>query len=175
MDPAERGVFLGRGTMSGKRVFDIADALGAQPQGSFQRISVYVADRDKDNKPVDVDAFIEAIMHLLAKNAGGVTRLPWSQGKFKVFPTDKTTGATLIDPSTGVPAEPYYTSEKTAILYSFVFDPDEFERQIDSLKLLLHDYGYSTNQAAVMFEYSGEIPGGGSYMRAYLITEYVTP
>jgi hypothetical protein len=158
--------------MSGSRVeFDMEAALGANPSKSFQKISLYLPNQDKERNLVpNIEVWIESGMHILADICEGVTRLPWSKGRYKVVPKDSNTGEPRTHPVT-----PYFIPEDTTILYSFIFNRVEFEARFNEIRNFLHDFGSSTNQDAVMVDYAGEGADGKFYTRAYYISQYVLP
>lgn len=149
-----------------KRVFNLSAALGADPGRSFQKISIYLPNKDRNNVAVpNLDVWVESGMQILADIATGVTQLPTCSGRFKIVERN---------PVTHEIQSVRYTVEDTTILYSYVFDKVEFEARFDEIRSFLHDFGQTTNQDSVMVEYTGEGPDGMAYTRAYYISNYVT-
>jgi hypothetical protein len=139
--------------------FDLAAELGAEPGFSVQKFTIYLPDRDKENKPVpDIEEYVEAAMELLLDINTGVTRLPPSEGMF-------------LNREKGIK-----TQEKTHLVYSFLFDPDAFQNRIGDIASFLRDFGRNTGQDSVMVELAGEEPIGGALgpyvCRAYMIKNY---
>lgn len=132
---------------------DLGKILGADQAASIEKFSIYLPDRDRDNKKVpDIATWIETAIIKMAEVNGGVTRLPPS------------TGAWRRDDGVLV-------RENTTVLYSYIRDPALFEKQLPVLVRLLHTFGKRTNQGEVMVEFSGGEPG--RYVsRAYFIRKY---
>lgn len=144
--------------MSEEIRFDLQTALGAKSANSLQKFAIYLPNRDRDEKPVpDIESWITAGMQILVDLIGGVTRMPEAWGEFKVV-------------DEGVPAR--IVREDTTVIYSYIFDFDSFQRDFSKIRAFVHSFGKSANQKAVMVEYLGENPEGGSYTRAYYIEEY---
>ena len=127
---------------------DIGPSLGTESRARTHRFTIYIPDRDRENRPVDdFDAWIDKGMMLLTELNGGCTRLP------------NTSGHWLSERGEIV-------KENTALIYSFFWDMAAFERQLPRVREFLHRFGRETNQSEVMVELSGE-DEEGLYSRAY--------
>ena len=131
---------------------DLKQGLNASEAASVQQLRLYLPDRDKQNRPVsNIQDWIDAAVALFVEINGGCTALPPSDGAWR---TD---------------AGPV-VSERTAVVYSYITDPDEFERQFDKIARFVHLFGKRTGPESVMVEFSGGEEG--KYIsRAYFVNE----
>lgn len=131
---------------------NIAELLHAEEAGRPQKFSIYIADRDGANNPVEVGHWLDRAVHLMTQINGGCTRMPVSKGAW----IHRTTGAKIID--------------DTVIIYSYLFDPERFVSEFHYIVELLHEYGHATGQDSVMAEFSGWSERDQSYVsEAYFI------
>jgi hypothetical protein len=129
---------------------DIGPHLGTGSKARTHRFTIYIPDRDRNNRELDhIDYWIDAGMKLLTEINGGCTRLP------------NTTGHWLSD-------DREIVKENTALLYSYFQELEAFEKQLPRVRDFLHRFGRETNQGEVMVELSGE-DNEGLYSRAYHI------
>lgn len=134
--------------------FSFEEAFRATSDKSGEKLSLYFPDRDQNNGLVpDVDRYVEVAACLMTDINGGVTKLPAAEGRYK-------SGEMIVE-------------ENTTILYSYIFDPESFQRRYIELVALLHKFGRETNQREVMFDFIGEADNV-SYSRSYKISEYYT-
>ncbi len=153
------GLFLGcEMAKEPDNTFDLRKALGAKEASSLQRFSIYLPNRDRRNQPVsNIQTWIAVGLEILVDINGGATCLPPAQGRFKVVEEGQ---ADVIN------------VEDTVVVYSYIFDFGTFVARFPEIKVFVHSFGQATNQKSVMAEFLGEKPSGGSYSRAYYITEY---
>jgi hypothetical protein len=131
---------------------NLAELLRADEAGRPQKFSIYIADRDGANNPVEVGHWLDRAVRVMTKINGGCTRLPVAKGAW----THSKTGANIVD--------------DTVVIYSYLFNPDKFVTDFHYIVELLHDYGHETNQDAVMAEFSGWSEEEQSYIsEAYFI------
>lgn len=143
--------------------FDLGEAIGAKGGGkSFQRIAIYLPDRDQNNNVIAVEPFVEVGMQTLVDTLGGVTCLSKARGRFKTKNLDQN-------------GRPKITTEETYVIYSFIFKSANFEQIAKTaIRDFIHEFGRMTNQEEVMVEYSGEGSDGTFYSRAYYVSNYDT-
>ncbi|MCO5792824.1 MAG: hypothetical protein HEQ21_08390 [Blastomonas sp.] len=137
---------------------DLAKRLGAEDGVSRpQKFAIYLPDRDADNQPVlNMGRWLDEAVTLMTEINGGCTRLPSSRGAW----LNKKTNKTII--------------EDTAVIYSYLFDPEMFEERFDEIVEFLYEYGRETNQDSVMAEFSGWTSAHGDYVsEAYFIPSSV--
>lgn len=122
--------------------------LRASQPAAVQRVSIYLADTTRFNKPVTLRPWIERFVGLLTDINEGCTRLPIARG------TWRTKAGTLYD--------------KTVIIYSNIINVALFFDRLDEFVLLVHDYGRDASQDAVMVEFSGQ-DRGRYFSNAYFV------
>lgn len=123
---------------------DLSAALGATEPASTQVLTLYLPDRDKDERKVPKhERWVEEAGDLLVQIGRGVTVFPPTQGKWK-----RPDGKVL--------------REKTLILYTYIL-PDAFGERLPALREFLHRFGRETNQGEVVVEFDG---------RFYRITKF---
>lgn len=147
-----RGIFLIGGDHMTVVNWNLQALLRASAAASVQKLSIYIPNKDKNNQVVHKsEDWIDAAVELLTDINGGSTRMPLARG------TWLRRGGHVI-------------KEDTTVVYSYIEDPDEFERRIKEITAFLHRFGKATNQDSVMVEFSG---GDDGYFvsRAYYIHE----
>ncbi|MEJ0053625.1 MAG: hypothetical protein WDN10_02770 [bacterium] len=144
--------------------FDLKTALGADTSESVQRFAVYLPNQDRDQKPVEnFDKWVDSAMEIMVRINGGVTQLPLAAGRFRVKNED---GSERI------------VGENTVVVYSYLFEPDDFVREFDKIKRFIDTFGKITNQKSVMVEFSGLEPSDDDpeslvyCTDAYMISKY---
>ncbi len=115
----------------------LAKLLGSVEEPSFQRLTLYIPDKDRDGIEIkELNKWIGKAREILTAIGGGATALPPADG-------------TWLNPENSE-----IIWEKTTMIYTYV-DPDKFEENIRSLRAFLHAYGLRTNQGEVVFEFDG--------------------
>jgi hypothetical protein len=115
---------------------DVAAALGADSGVSTQCFTIYVPNKDREDKEIGNQRkwVLEAI-RLLSEVNGGATAMP---------PVE---GAWLSDQSEII-------WENPVVVYSFI-KPDEFVVNMPRLREFLHRMGRETEQGEIAFEFDG--------------------
>lgn len=138
--------------------FDLMGALGASDMASVQKLSIYLPDRDRDDKPVpDMNDWIRYGMEVLTSINGGVTVLPPAVGEWQI----RTSPKKVI-------------RENTVVLFSFITDPEAFERRFLEIKRFVDKFGQDARQDSVMVEFFGEDSQARIFARAYFVSDYTT-
>jgi hypothetical protein len=115
----------------------LAKLLGAVDEPSFQRLTLYIPDKDKNGKVIKkLNDWLRKAREMLTVIGGGATALPPADGTWLNPENEETVW------------------EKTTLIYTYV-DPDRFEDNIRSLRAFLHAFGRQTNQGEVVFEFDG--------------------
>lgn len=131
---------------------DLVELLRAEPASRPQKFSIYIADRDGANNPIEVGHWLDRAVRVMTRINGGCTRMPVAKGAW----TNTETGKVVLD--------------DTVVIYSYLLEPEKFEQEFHYIAELLHDYGYETNQDSVMAEFSGWSDDDQSYVaEAYFI------
>jgi hypothetical protein len=116
---------------------NLGAALGAEVGTSTQRLTLYLPNKDRENREIaDQAAWVNRARQLLTEINGGATALPPADGTWR---TDE--GNVLW--------------EQTRLVYSYV-RPDAFLAQLGRLRQFLHQFGRETNQGEVVFEFDGQ-------------------
>lgn len=130
---------------TGDREIFLAKLLGAIEEASFQRLTLYIPDKDKNGKEIKkLKDWLKKAREILTVIGGGATALPPADG-------------TWLNPENDE-----IIWEKTTIIYTYI-DPDRFEENVRRLRAFLHSFGHQTNQGEMVFEFDG---------RFYRIREY---
>ena len=115
----------------------LAKLLGAIEEPSFQRLTLYIPDKDKHGKEIKkLKEWIKKAREILTLIGGGATALPPADG-------------TWMNPENHE-----IIWEKTTMIYTYI-DPDKFEENVRSLRAFLHAFGHQTSQGEVVFEFDG--------------------
>jgi hypothetical protein len=115
---------------------NIGEALGAEAEVSFQCLTVYIPNKDKEDQEIGTQRrWVLEIIRLLSEINGGATSLPaeggWLNDEGKII---------LEDP---------------VIVYSHVKDAGAFVKNLPRLRAFLHRLGRETNQGEIAFEFDG--------------------
>ena len=123
---------------------DIGKLLRAKDGGtSVQKFTIYLPDRDKnDFKVPNMQTWIQAAINVMIEVNGGCTQLPVAAGAWRTKE-----GKVIL--------------ENTVFIYSFIRDPESFEKRFSEIVEFMHSFGRVTDQDAVMAEFSGKV--GKSY------------
>lgn len=122
---------------TGDREIHLSKLLGAIEEPSFQRLTLYIPDRDKHGKEIrKLKEWIKKARAILTAIGGGATALPPADGTW-LNPENQET-----------------VWEKTTMIYTYI-DPCGFEENIKELRAFLHAFGHQTNQGEVVFEFDG--------------------
>ena len=117
---------------------DLAAILGAEPRFSSQLLTLYIPDRDRDNKEIGTQRqWVLEAADLLVHIGGGVTIMPPAEGGW------------LNDEKGEI------VWERPIVVYTYI-KPDQFRRYLDRLREFLHHMGHETNQGEVALEFDGE-------------------
>lgn len=123
----------------------LSKLLGASEEPAFQRLTLYIPDKDKSGKKIkDHRKWIDRAREILTVIGGGATALPPADGTWHNPDNEETVW------------------EKTTLIYTFV-DPDKFEKNFSALRSFLHEFGKETGQGELVFEFDGKF---------YSISEY---
>jgi hypothetical protein len=113
---------------------DLAKTMGADPGFSIQCFTVYVPNKDKNDREIGTQRrWVLDIIGLLSEINGGATSLPAEGGWFN--------------------DEGNIILEHPAIVYSYVKEPTEFQKNLPRLREFLHRMGRETNRGEVAFEF----------------------
>ena len=119
---------------------NLAGALGADAGVAVQCFTVYIPNKDKNDQEIGTQRrWVLDALRLLSESNGGATAIPVE-------------GGWLND-------EGQIILEHPVIVYSFVFRPDEFLKQLPRLRTFLHRLGRETNQGEVAFEFDDRFYG----------------
>jgi hypothetical protein len=139
-----------------KGSYSLAADMGAATEVSFEKISIYLPDKDRaGNEVPNITVWINLGMAMMTTVNGGVTCLPSSIGMWK-------SSSEII------------VTENTTVLYSFIRDRDQFEAEKSLFREFLHQFGRETNQEEVVFEYMGDT-GSGLKSYFYAISDFDPP
>lgn len=116
---------------------NLGQLLRADGVSRPQKFSIFIADRDGNNSPVEAGKWLDRAVRVMTQINGGCTRMAIAKGSW----THSMTGAVVLD--------------DTVVIYSYLFNPEKFVSDFDYIVKLLHDYGHATNQDSVMAEFSG--------------------
>jgi len=111
---------------------DIKDLLGAFQEASFDKVTLYIPTRDRDEKPVEFESWVAEAMTLLSEIGGGATRLPPAEG------------AWLRD-------DGQLIKEHIHMVYSYV-DGDAFLKSGQKIREFAHRMGRELNQGEIVIE-----------------------
>ena len=115
---------------------DLCAALGASEPASTQALTLYIPDRDKDERKVrNHRRWAREAGKLLVRIGGGVTIFPPTRGGW-----EKPDGKVLW--------------EETVILNTFI-RAAAFRELLPDLRKFLHRFGRETNQGEVVVEFDG--------------------
>jgi hypothetical protein len=115
---------------------NIGEALGADAGVSFQCLTVYIPNKDKEDQEIGTQRrWVLDLIRLLSEMNGGATSQPAEGG----WLNDK--GTIIL--------------EQPVIVYSFVKDTSEFVKSLPRLRAFLHRLGRETNQGEIAFEFDG--------------------
>jgi hypothetical protein len=165
--------------MEREEIFDLGTELGAKGGYFAQKLTIYFPSKkgNPSKDPIEnIEDYIEAAMHLLAKINLGVTRLPSSFGIWIDRQTAEEKEA-RGEEFTRHDLDP----EETVLVYSYLTRPEIFKQRIKEIRRFLHKFGRETQQGAVWVEYFGEDlndgpeGNGGLYCRIYSIEQYDQP
>ena len=113
---------------------DVGAALGASEDTSIQQLILYIPNTDKAGNEIgDQDTWVEEATELLAAIGGGFTTLSPIDGGW-------------------VNEDGEVIRERVILTYTFV-KPDQFLRELPSLRAFLHKMGRETNQGEVAFQF----------------------
>lgn len=171
----------GGADVTGQGLFDLGAALLAQEDYPMQRSSIYLPNRrgNPERQLIhDIETWIEAAMHILARMNLGVTRLPKASGIW----IPRTTAEDYEGRGEQIPIG-HLEPEDTVLVYSFLTRQEVFEGRIDEIRHFLHKFGRETERNAVWIEFFGESYGDGQngsgspgdgelYCRIYSIEEF---
>jgi hypothetical protein len=117
---------------------DLASELGARPSPSFQVLTLYIPDRDRNGREIgNQRKWVLEAAELLSEIGGGVTVLPPAEGGW----FDESTRQTVWD--------------RPLMVYSYV-EPEAFVGALPRLRALLHHMGRETCQGEVAVEFAGQ-------------------
>jgi hypothetical protein len=162
--------------MEREEIFDLGTELGARSDYLMQKLTIYFPSKkgNLSKDPIEnIEDYIEAAMHLLAKINLGVTRLPSGFGVWIDRQRAEETEA-RGEELTKHDLDP----EQTVLVYSYLTRPKVFKQRIREIRRFLHKFGRETQQDAVWVEYFGEPLSNGSegngslYCRIYSIEQY---
>lgn len=127
---------------------DFGKRLKASQSASIQRVSIYLADTNRRDEPIDLTHWVDRCVHLFVDLNDGCTRLPLAFGAFR-------------DQDGSI-------FEHTVVVYSYITDPRRFHDRFNELVAFVHDFGRVTEQKAVMVEFAGGSMGS-YFSRAYFV------
>ena len=113
---------------------DVAAALGAEAEASFQVLSIYLPNKDRHGTEFDASPWIKEAGELLFRIGGGATVMAPQEGV-----TADESGAPMC--------------ERTVVVYSYV--TDALVGELPALRAFLHRYGRTTNQREVGVSLAG--------------------
>src|SRR5262245_42401951 len=115
---------------------DLAKELGAASEPAAQRLTLYVPNKDRQDRVVaDHDRWVKEAQELLTHIGKGATAFPPVDGTW-----EKPDASVLW--------------ETTRIIYTFI-DADRLAANLSKLREFLHRFGRETNQGEVRFEFDG--------------------
>ena len=127
---------------------DIAEALGATDAPASQVLTVYVPDKDREDREYgEQRKWVLAFAELLNQIGGGVTVMPPAEGGW----FDEENQRAIW--------------ERTVLVYTYI-KPTSFRDRLPDLRALLHRFGRETRQGEVVVEYDGDF---------YRIRQYDSP
>jgi len=117
---------------------DIASLLGAVQEPQLQVLSIFIPNKDKNNKVIDNHKkWVKEAIDILSSIGGGATAMPPADGSW----LNSETGNMIL--------------EKTTVIYSYVY-PDKFKENMQNLRNFLHKFGRESNQGEVVFEWDNQ-------------------
>jgi hypothetical protein len=119
----------------------LSEVFGGEESNSSQRITLYLANKNSKSESVKkIDDWLSAGMKLLTEINGGCTAYYNLPGTFKYMDNENIIRR---------------ISENTHVLYSYIFNSDDFALYSYKIRNFMYDYGFKTDQNAIMIEYSG--------------------
>ena len=125
----------------------LAKRLGSIEDPSVQQLTLYIPNKDRNGEKVKgIRKWIKKAQKVLTIIGGGSTTMPPADG-------------TWLDPEKKIKSidglkDKDIVWEKTTLVCTYI-NPDEFEKNIDTLRKFLHEFGKQTNQGEVVFEFDG--------------------
>ena len=117
---------------------DIAEALGAAEDPGSQVLTVYVPDKDREDREYgEQRKWVLAFAELLNKIGGGVTVMPPAEGGW----FDEENQRAIW--------------ERTVLVYTYI-RPKSFRDRLPDLRALLRRFGRETGQGEVVVEFDGD-------------------
>ena len=124
---------------------NLADGIGSQEDLSFQVLTLYIPDKDRDNAEIgNQRKWVLEAAELLARIGGGVTIMPPAEGGW----FDEQNNEIIW--------------EHPVIVYTYI-KADQFIQLVPRLREFLHRMGRETNQGEVVVEFVDQL---------YRITQY---
>lgn len=115
---------------------NLAESLGAGENPLAQRLTLYIPNKDSDDRLIiDHERWITEARDLLTHIGGGTTAFPPVDGTWK-----SPDGSVIW--------------ETTRIIYTFI-DPELFKSNLQRLREFLHRFGRETKQGEVVVEFDG--------------------
>ncbi|HTU10637.1 MAG TPA: hypothetical protein VMG08_07020 [Allosphingosinicella sp.] len=112
----------------------IFEELGASEAVATQKFSIYIPNKDRNHQILpDWSTWIDSAIYLLAEINGGSTSLPASKSAWKG-------------------EDDRMMSEEAVVVYSFIRHPDEFEKNLGTIKAFIRDFGIRADQESVLVE-----------------------
>lgn len=115
---------------------ELLKRLGMSEEPSVQSFSIYIPNLDRNRAPIENwGDWIDSAIHLLTRINGGSTSLPPCKSGYRR-------------------SDGEFEANDTVVVYSLIRDPDLFDEKFDEIHAFLSDFGKTTNQESVMFEFS---------------------
>jgi hypothetical protein len=116
---------------------NIADALGAEPAVSSQKLTLYIPDKDADGAEFGTQRrYVLEAAQLLAQIGGGVTIMPPTEGGW-------------FNPQTN-----QIIWERPVVVYTYI-NEEAFARLLPELRRFVHRLGRETRQGEIAVELDG--------------------
>lgn len=116
---------------------DLAEALGASEAVSEQVLTLYIPNKDREDRELgNQRQWVLDAADLLARIGGGVTIMPPAEGGWFDEDSDR------------------IIWERPVVVYTYI-KPEPFLKRLPELRVFLHRLGRDTNQGEVAVEFDG--------------------
>lgn len=119
-----------------EKFIDLVEALGADESTSYQKLTLYIPNKDRHGIEFDQRPWVEEAAQILTKIGGGATIMPPTEGWW-----DDGQGSIV--------------KENPVVVYTFI-NEQEFYDNLPNLREFAHRMGRKTDQGEIVIEFEGD-------------------